>query len=686
MVRSILARVLVFGSVFFLLFVACKTFRGSSNLKDPGDEAGMSEEARALLKECRDQIAQSNKLLQDILAVKGEHNERNTLVPYNEMMIALGNAAAKSDLMAQVHPDKTVQSAGETCTQEVNKLSTDLSLNRDLYQAFKLVNVQGLEADSQRLVKKTLEDFVRSGVDKDDATREKIKKLNEELVTIGQDFDRIIREDVRTIELSSPDDMAGLPDDYIKAHTPTQAGRKITINTDYPDYTPFMQFAKRDDLRKQLLMVSRNRGYPKNIDVLNNMLAKRYELAQILGYPNWAAYVAEDKMIRTDKAIAQFIDDVAKNAGDRANFEYGKLVDARRQDDPQANFIGEWQRVFYEEKIKASQYAVDARLVREYFPSAQVKKGILDLTSQLYGLRYEKATDAKLWHPSVESYDVFDASSGDKIGRIYLDLYPRENKYKHAAQFPIKSGVIGYQVPEGALVCNFPQPTADNPGLMDHDDVVTIFHEFGHLMHHVIGGHQRWTRFSGVATEWDFVEAPSQFMEEWAWDFGVLQKFAFHYKTGKPIPADLVKKMRDANTFGVGVQARHQMFYASVSLNFHNQNPAGLDTTELLKKLQAKYSKFPYTDGTHFQTSFGHLNGYSAIYYTYMWSLVIAKDFLSAFRTQQGNLNLLNQAVAQRYRDSILVPGGSKDAADLVKDFLGRPFQYDEFKKWLNGG
>jgi len=299
-----------------------------------------------------------------------------------------------------------------------------------------------------------------------------------------------------------------------------------------------------------------------------------------------------------------------------------------------------------------------------------VRAGLLDVTGRLFGLRYEGATDAVVWDEAVAAYDVFRADGDQPLGRIYLDLHPREGKYKHAAQFDLVTGVEGRQLPEGVLVCNFSR------GLMEHDHVVTLFHEFGHLVHHIVGGHQRWQRFSGVATEWDFVEAPSQMLEEWAWDADILRTFATN-EAGEPIPADLVDRMRRADDFGKGYQACTQMFYAAMSYWFHTERPA--DLTARTKELQSAYSLFPYIEGTHMPCAFGHLEGYSSGYYTYMWSLVIAKDLFSAFDPS----NMFDPAVAGRYRDRVLAPGGTKDAADLVADFLGRPYTFEAYAAWL---
>jgi thimet oligopeptidase len=217
---------------------------------------------------------------------------------------------------------------------------------------------------------------------------------------------------------------------------------------------------------------------------------------------------------------------------------------------------------------------------------------------------------------------------------------------------------------------------------MEHNDVETFFHEFGHLLHHVFGGHTRWAGLSGVSNEWDFVEAPSQMLEEWVWDPNVLSTFARHYENNTPIPAEMVKKMKAADEFGKGLWVRQQMFYAALSLNLHNRDPKSLDSTKLMAELQEKYTPFKYVDGTYMHESFGHLDGYSAIYYTYMWSLVIAKDLFSVFQKE----GLMNPEPAKRYRTAVLEPGGSKPAAKLVEDFLGRPYSFKAYEEWLNAG
>ncbi len=451
----------------------------------------------------------------------------------------------------------------------------------------------------------------------------------------------------------------------------------MRITTDYPDYLPFMSYAHNDAARRQLYQAFRQRGYPDNEPVLHAMLAKRYRLAHLLGYRDWADYITEDKMIKNSQAAADFIEKVHGLALPQAQRDYAALLAQLRKTQPAAEAVGDWQKTYLEEAVKRDNYRFDAQAARSYLPFGKVRQGLFDLMGQMFGVRIV-AADRPVWHADVRAYDLFDdrGHSPKLIGQFYLDLHPRADKYKHAAAFPLISGVAGRQLPEAALVCNFP---AGETALMEHDDVQTFFHEFGHLMHHLFAGQQRWIGQSGIATEWDFVEAPSQMLEEWTFDAATLQSFAKN-AAGAVMDESLIAAMRRARDFGKGLWVRQQMLYAAVSLQLHHRDPAGLRSTDLLQQLQKVYSPFAYVPDTHFQLSFGHLDGYSAIYYTYMWSLVIAKDLFAQFR-QEG---LHNRDTALRYRTAVLEPGGSADAADLVRNFLGRPLDFAAFAAWMN--
>jgi thimet oligopeptidase len=318
--------------------------------------------------------------------------------------------------------------------------------------------------------------------------------------------------------------------------------------------------------------------------------------------------------------------------------------------------------------------------VRPYFSFEAVKRGVLDVSGGLFGVSFRQMKGPPVWDPSVEGWEVLD--HGRLLGRFYLDMHPRANKYKHAAEFPIRNGVAGQRLPEAALVCNLPGGTPGDPGLMDHEDVVTFFHEFGHLMHTMLGGAQEWVGLAPNRVEWDFIEAPSQMLEEWTSDPAVLASFARRYDTGKPIPAALVRQMVRAENFGRALQVRQQMAYARLSLSYYDRPPSAVNTDSIAQAVTRAYTLFPPVPDSHYQTAFTHLDGYSAIYYTYMWSKVIAKDLFSRF----DRSDLLAPGPARRYRDAVLVPGGSAPAATLVERFLGRPFGFDAWRKWLETG
>ncbi len=630
------------------------------------------------LSDCRAQLATARGELEQLVAATGPRTVDTTLEMFNELSRNAGNAAERAGLWHEVHPDPKVREAARTCEQEVQKFTSALLLDRRVFDAIKAVDVSKADPETQRMAFLTLRDYQRAGVALDDAKRERIKVIDDATTKLGQEFEKNVAEDTRYLEIVDAAKLAGLPADWIAAHKPDASG-VIKISTDYPDYIPFISYAQDDDAKKQLYIKFRSRGDAHNEELLGKLLVLRMEKAKLLGFADWADYISGDKMLKGGAAAAAFIERITKLAKPRAARDYAELLKQLRTHDPKAKVVQDWQKAMLETEVKKAKYQVDSSEVRKYFVYDKVLAGLLDITSQIYDIQYKPVANANPWHPDVQ---VFDVMRGDaKLGRIFLDMHPRDGKYKHAAQFPIVDGVVGKQLPEGALVCNLADPKVSNPALMEHGDVVTMFHEFGHLMHHVLGGKHHWVRLSGVATEQDFVEAPSQMFEEWGWRYETLSRFAKHVDTGAVIPKELVDKMRKAEKFGIGTQTVQQMFYAAIALAFHQADPAKLDQLAMVKAMQAKYTPFAYVEGTKFHTSFGHLVGYSSMYYTYMWSLVIAKDLLTPF-DKAGSL--MAKDVTYRYRDKILAPGGSKDAADLVKDFLGRPYDFKAFEKYLS--
>jgi len=637
----------------------------------------VKKETKKFTEECLAGLKRAQQLRPQIVASTPRTID-TTLVAYNELLTVASATNAMAGLMSEVHPDEAIRDAARECEQEVSRFYSDLALDRDMYDALAAVDVSGADADTKRFLEHTLRDYRRAGVDKPAEVRDRLKAIDEELTKLGQQFSKNISEDVRAIEVKDATRLDGLPADFVASHAPDASGT-IRITTDYPDYNPFMTYATDDALRRELYIKFRSRGDQANEAVLRDVLKLRAEKASLLGYRDWADYITADKMIQSGQRASDFIEKVWKLAAPRAEQDYAELLRTQKGIDPSAKEVADWQKVFLENLVKKERYEVDASEVRQYFPYDRVLAGLLEITSEIFELTYAPVKDAQPWHSSVLVYDVMRGSS--KLGRIYLDMHPREGKYKHAAQFPLKDGVRGVQLPEGVLVCNFPSPVsgATSNALMEHDDVVTMFHEFGHLMHHVLGGHQKWITQSGVATEWDFVEAPSQMFEEWAWSHDTLARFARHHKTGEVIPEALVDKMRRADKFGLGTATVQQIFYAAISLGFHRADPEKLDQLGEVQRLQKQYTPFRYVPGTRFHASFGHLVGYSAMYYTYQWSLVIAKDLLTPFQ-QKG---LMSKDVTLAYRDKVLAPGGSRDAAELVRNFLGRDYDFAAFEAYL---
>ncbi|MCZ6793256.1 MAG: Zn-dependent oligopeptidase [Planctomycetota bacterium] len=643
------------------------------------DEVFSLSSAEELKAFAEGELDRARGTLDEIAGQEGASTPDTALRPLNRLFIQLGDARRGIGLLRSVHPSPEMRRAAERCEQQIARFFTDLGLNRRLYEVVKACDPSSLDAIGRRMHEHLLRDFHRSGVDRNELTRAEVQRLRSELVELGQEFARNILSDVRSIRLDDVSELDGLPPDYVAAHSPDDEG-KISITTDYPDYNPFMSYARSGRRREELYREFRRRAYPQNLPVLDKILERRYELATLLGYSNWADYAVEDKMINNSRAIGEFIERVSQAAEKRSREEYERLLERKRRDELTAAEVADWEKGYYEELLRLEEFRIDSRKLRPYFDYRRVKEGIFAIAHQLFGVEFRSQPDARTWSEDVEVVDVFE--EGRAVGRVYLDMHPRQGKFKHAAMFPLVQGIQGGRAPVAALVCNFPRPEGkDGTALLEHDDVVTFFHEFGHLLHHLFGRDLEWVEFSGTGTEWDFVEVPSQLMEEWAWDGTSLRSFARHHETDEPIPVELVERLRSARDFGRGLQVRQQMFYACLSLECHLEDPRDIELDRLQRDLQNRFSRFRFVDDTYFHASFGHLDSYSALYYTYMWSLVIEKDIFSRFEEH----GVMCPEIAARYRRCILAVGGSKDAAELVRDFLGRDYSFRAYERWLDG-
>ncbi|MEO8597122.1 MAG: M3 family metallopeptidase [Candidatus Solibacter sp.] len=621
-------------------------------------------------------LAEAQRHLDRMLAVKGARTIDNTLRPFDSALEQINEANYVAQLMQHVHPDAKFRDAAVELTRKASAAGTAIQLNREVYQALAALDISKADAATKHYVSRQLLQFRLAGVDKDEATRARLKKLNDDLVEQQSAFERNISDDQKIVKVANAEALAGMPQDYIDRHKPA-AGGSIQITTDYPDILPAMKFVKSDALRRELFEAFNNRAYPKNREVLQQMMQSRYQIATLLGYQNWADLNAADRMVGKGQRVAEFIQEVDTAARALADREFAMLLAEKKKSNPSATAVGDYEVSHLNEMLRRSKYDFDSQSVRPYLPYPRVKQGILDTAATLFGLTFKREEGAAAWDPTVETWIVLDG--GKPAGRFYLDMHPRAGKFSHAEMVPVLDGVKDKQLPEAALVCNFPMPSGSDPGLMEFSDAATFFHEFGHLMHWILAGRQEWAGTSGISMEWDFVEAPSQMLEEWLRSPQVLAKFARHYQTGEAMPPELIARMNRASAFGRGGWTSQQNTYTALSYDVYKGKPSDVDLDAITLANLKKYSHTEPLPGTHMYASFGHLAGYSSAYYTYLWDKVIALDFFDQFDRN----NLLGDTAAMRYRKTVLEPGGSMSANDLVKSFLGRPQNMAAFQKWM---
>ena len=585
----------------------------------------------------------------------------------------IGDALGRAHLYTSTHPLEGVREAAENAVVELEQLATEVSMSPELFANLQKFDAKRSKGAALKFFEDTIVKFRRAGVDRDEKKRRMIVEFKDQLTKLGQDFGKNIREDIREVKVSA-DELKGLPADYIEAKTPDSDGL-YKVTTDYPDYLPFMKYAENDDARRRLFIAFKQRAHPVNGPILHEILSKRHRLAKLLGHKSWADYITDDKMSGSSAKVRKFIEQINRLSSERANQEKDQLLKwAKETDGFPGDTIEEWQYPFLAERFRQAHFKVSSEEVRQFFPYDQTRDGILAFCAELFGLKFEPNPHAPRWHVSVDAYEVYREEQ--HLGRFYLDMHPREGKFKHAAVFPIQGGKAGQHFPMASLVCNFPQGRA----FMEHQQVVTFFHEMGHLLHHILGGQQDWASQSGIETEWDFVETPSQLLEEWAWKHDTLAKFALNNE-GQPLSKDHVEGLKAASEFGKAIHAQQQMFYARLSLDLHQKDLSKKDPVKIANTIQKESSPWSLVDDTFMIHSFGHLDGYSALYYTYMWSLVIAKDIFAEI--EGGETTAKQLKLAKKYMKDILMPGGSKSADAMVENFLGRPFNAERFEAWL---
>ena len=606
----------------------------------------------------------------------------STWRPYDDAIAALSQAGSECGLLDSVHPSKPVRDKAQQLAQRVAEVATALSLNQAVYQALAAVDRNDADDATRHYMERTLLQYRLAGVDKDDATRAKLRELQDKATLLSLTIGRNVQEGANKVEITDLSELEGLPEDFRRNHPADESG-KVVLTTDYPDYLPVMTFAASDALRHRMFLAYNTRAFPVNRELFLDLFRTRHAIANLLGFATWADLATADQMIGSAASMKKFLDRLEQSTRAGAQREYGIILDFVRSQRPGLAAIDAASRGYWLEQYRRQAFAFDSQAVRPYFPYAQVEAGVLATASRLFKVEFRPAGDAEVWHPSVSAWDVFD---GDRhVGRFYLDMHPREGKDKWFSAAPLVPGISGRQIPEAALICNFPggDDNADDPGLMQHSDVVTYFHEFGHLMHAILGGQQQWAGISGIATEGDFVEVPSQMLEEFFRDAKLLQSFGRHYQTGEPIPTDLVATMNQAGAFGRADWVRTQLFYTNYALDVHDRDPdaadAPLDLDALLRADYERFLPYRWIDGNRMYASFTHLCGYSSNYYTYLYDKVIAIDFFNQF----DRLALLDDPATMRYRKAVLDRGGSAPGRALVQGFLGRDESMEAFEEWI---
>jgi thimet oligopeptidase len=652
----------------------------------PGHLWSGTVDADSIADNINQRLARAQAAIDRLLAVKGKRTVKNTLAPFDEATDELDSATYESQLVQAVYPQEAVRDAAQRMVQKVNAMQTALSLNQSVYSALAALDAaQPGNRDRQKprladpatryYLQRQLLEFRLAGVDRDAPTRSQIRALNDEITALETKYQRTLADDVPKVVARSAE-LDGLPADFIARHQPAADGT-ITLTTEAPDFFPVMKFATDASLRRRMYLAYTGRAYPKNEEVLAELLEKRAELAALLKFASWADLNAADKMAQNARTISDFIDRLDAASKATAKREYQTMLALARKQDPELSAIAAPDTSYWQERVRRQYFDFDSQSARPYFPFEQVQQGVLDIASRLFRVSIRPARGAVAWAPAVTTWDVFEGKR--RLGRVYLDMHPRAGKDKWFSMYPVRDGKRGRHLPEAALICNFPGGKPGDPGLLEYADVVTFFHEFGHLMHWIFQGQQRWAGSAGMM-ETDFVEAPSQMLEEWMHNPAVLASFARHYQTGQPIPAEMVRRMNRADAFGRGLWIRRQLSYTAMSLYLHEKPLTQAELEPAYFAMWKRYLPFAPIAGDHMLASFRHLIGYSSGYYTYLWDKVIAEDFFRQFNPA----DLLAGDTPLRYRQTVLEATGAMPANQIVENFLGRPQSVDALVNWMD--
>lgn len=619
---------------------------------------------------CDSALSQAEQIARQIESVPlARVTTANSLNAWNDLQIALEDAIGPIDLQSNVHPNEKVRAAGEACLLKATTYSTDLYQNARLYQRIKKVKAE--TPAQNRLRQDLLEGFEDSGVSLPAKKRARVKQIFDRIEALRQEFDRNVRDNKTKLTFTA-EELRGVPPAFLDKQKRDEKGNYL-FGFDYPERDAIMNNADSQDARQRYYIAFTNRGGDRNLDLMDEVMELRRELAGMYGLNSYAEYATRRRMVENPQTVLKFLREVKSALREVEAKEIGELAQTKAQ--LSGKPIGEirvnrWDMEYLQEKTRKAKFDVDQEALRKYFPSQPTVEWALQVTSKLYGVKFAR-TDVAAWHPDVQYYDVTD-EQGKYLSGIYLDLYPREGKYKHAAAWGLRSvSRVANRTPVSVLVTNF------NREGMDHREVETLFHEFGHVLHGVLSTTQ-YQAHGGTNTKVDFVEAPSQMFEEWARKPESIALLKQVCAACPEMDASLIKRVDDARKFGQGIRYSRQHLYADFDMALAAPKPGKALATWIAKE---KDTPLGYVEGTQFPGSFSHLmSGYGSGYYGYMWSEVLALDMLSAF----GD-NIMNAQVGRRFRDTILANGGEQAPKQLVEKFLGRPSNSKAFFDEITG-
>jgi thimet oligopeptidase len=614
-------------------------------------------------------------------------NFANTVRALDDLGFQLMLGANRLGLIEQTSTNAAVRDAATEAIKELEAWMVGLDYREDVYRAVKAYadTRPKLEGENAKLLLETMRDYRRAGLELPKAERDEVERMRKELSALSTDFQNNVTKAKKAVKFTQAE-LEGVPDDFLQQIKTTNDEYIVMANVTW-HYLAVTDNAKREETRKRFLIEHDNLAREVNIPLLEKILPLRDDIAKKLGYRNWADYATEIKMVKNGGAAIDFEEKLKAGLQPKFTAELEEFRKLKVQETGDTNAqIRIWDWRYYSNQLKKQRYDVDAEQLRVYFPYQRVLDGMFAIYQRIFGLKFEPVEPPYKWIGDLQLYAVSDAQTGEPLGLFYLDMFPRDGKYNHFAQFGIIEGKLlpdgKYQRPVCALICNFPAPTKDHPSLMSHMDVETIFHEFGHAMHTILT-RAKYARFSGTSVPGDFVEAPSQMLENWIWDKKVLDSFAADYRDpSKKIPAEILAKLKEAKLATEGMRYRRQLAFGLMDLALHTQIHE-TNAAETLPLANQKLSDvfLPMVPDTAFVAYFNHIIGYGAGYYGYAWADAISADMATVFEKSPDGY--FDKQAGMRLRKEIYEPGDSRDVNVSIEKFLGRPRSLEPFLKQI---